>query len=332
MAHAIEAKVSGQINRALMMVDDGIDSVTHHVDNDISGSRFRFTGSAEMMPGFKAGIVWEMGYQSNSSSKVTQSVRSSAPTLDERHQHVYFEGAIGTVSLGQGDGAANGGTEVDLSGTGVILNAQTADNGGALTFRTGTGAAGPTIGQTTSQQDFESRYDRLLYTSPTFAGVKATVSTGQKSERNVKEGAVWYSGDLGGAGKLAAAVGFSQADTADISFDNETTGGSVSWLSPMGLNVTVAVSEKDLTTSRTGEFRYVKVGYKTGNHAVAADYGTADDEAALDDEATVMGVGYVYTPKGWAELYAALRIHSLDRPGTTFEDIQIITIGSRLKF
>jgi predicted porin len=336
-AHAIEGKFSGQVNRAVMMADDGLVSETHHVDNDTSSSRFRFTGSAEMLPGVKAGLVWEMGYQSNSSSKVTQAVRTSNPTLDERHQHVYFEGAFGNVSLGQGDGAANGGIEVDLSGTSVINYAGVTDIGGALAFRNGAGAlTGATIANTTSQQDFESRYDRLRYDTPSFGGFKLSGSTGQKSERNVKEAALWYSGNLGEAGKLAGAVGFSKEDTAHIGADNETTGGSISWLAPFGLNVTLAYSAQEIitgaTTTRDGKFTYVKVGYKAGQHAVAVDMAKADEQGALDDEAGMIGVGYVFSPKSWAELYAGYKIHSLDRLNTTTEDISILTVGSRLKF
>ncbi|MBE0547143.1 MAG: hypothetical protein IH627_05660 [Rubrivivax sp.] len=55
----------------------------------------------------------------------------------------------GKVSLGQGDGAADGGMEVDLSGTTVITYSGITDIGGGFAFRQGA-ALGPTIGSTTS--------------------------------------------------------------------------------------------------------------------------------------------------------------------------------------
>lgn len=331
--HAIEAKISGQVNRALMIADDGVDSESYYVDNGTSGTRFRFTGSADVMSGLKAGLVWEMQYQSNASDSVSQGSRNSTPSLNERHQHVYFQGAFGTFSLGQGDGAANGAMEVDLSGTTLVNYAGNGDLGGAIVYRDSTGAlTANSIGGSYSQQDFESRYDRMRYDSPKLGPVQASASRGSKGNSDVNELAVWVNTDLGGAGKLSAAVGYSSEDTTTIGFDNDTIGGSVSWLASFGLNVTAAYSKQDLSSTRDATFTYLKVGFKTGQHAVAFDVGQTDDLAALDDEAQVMGIGYVFSPKNWAEIYGGLKVHSLDRPGSNFDDITILTVGSRLKF
>lgn len=81
-AQAFEATVSGQVNRALMWADDGIVSETHHVDNDNSGTRFRFTGTAaDVMPGVKAGLLFEVEFQSNASNDVSQTNRTHQPRL-----------------------------------------------------------------------------------------------------------------------------------------------------------------------------------------------------------------------------------------------------------
>ena len=38
-----------------------------------------------------------------------------------------------------------------------------------------------------------------------------------------------------------------------------------------------------------------------------------DDFAAVGDEAKMYGIGYVWNPVRWLELYAAYKMHELDR-------------------
>jgi len=331
---SLEIKLSGQVNRAVMHVKDGIDSDLFNVDNDNSSTRFRFTGTQTISPGTKAGVVFEVEYQSNPSNLVTFADRTGpSPTLDERHLDVFYQSSWGKVSLGQGDGAANGGVEVDLSGTTVAHYAGTGEIGGAFAFRTAAGAAGPTIGQTTSQQDFESRYDRLRYDTPAFSGFSFAGSLGTKdTNRDVSEVALRYAGTTG-IGQIAAALGFSSEDAATPGGQKDkTTGGSVSWLHPAGYNVTFGTTSRDITAARTGKFNYLKLGYQWGDHAVSTDFAMAKDQNAAGDEAKEFGVAYVYKAAKWAELYALAKNHSLDRPGSTFEDIRIVMAGTRLKF
>ena len=68
--YAVSFKISGQINRAVEHVDNGVDSEWFHVDNDNSSTRFRFVGSEEIGHGMTVGIVWETQFESNSSSTI----------------------------------------------------------------------------------------------------------------------------------------------------------------------------------------------------------------------------------------------------------------------
>lgn len=331
---SLEVKLSGQVNRAVMHVKDGIDSDLFHVDNDNSSTRLRFTGTQSIDASTKAGIVFEVEYQSSPSNVVTFAGDAPSPTLDERHIDLFYEAAWGKLSLGQGDGAANGGVEVDLSGTTVAHYAGTGEIGGGFAFRTAAGGLGPTIGQTTTQQDFESRYDRLRYDSPSFGGFSLAGSLGTKDadRREVREVALRYAGKTA-VGEIAAALGFSNQEAATAGGQkDEVAGGSISWLHPAGYNVTFGTTSRELTATRDGKFNYVKLGYKWGDHAVSTDFGMADDQNAAGDEAKMVGVAYVYRAAKWAELYALAKNHSLDRPGSAFEDIRIVMAGTRLKF
>lgn len=332
-AQGLEVKLSGQVNRAILHADDGGESDTFFVDNDNSSTRLRISATAPVRPGLRAGAVFEVEYQSNASNEVNFLTQDVSPEFNERHLDVFFDGGWGKVSLGQGDGAANGAVEVDLSGTTVAHYADIGAIGGAFAFRGTDGVlTGATVAGTTSQQDFESRYDRVRYDTPSFGGFRIAGSMGSKDNgRDVTELALWYSGKLGAFGELAGALGYSSQDAAPGGIDDEVVGGSLSWLHSSGINLTVGHTERDLP-NRDGEFNYVKVGYKFGNHAVSLDYGMGDDQAAAGDEATATGVGYVYKVASWAELYAAYRTHSLDRPGASLNDIDFFMVGTRVKF
>src|SRR5688572_33088315 len=89
-AQGIEVKLSGQVNRGVMFVDDGLRSDSFHVDNDNSSTRLRFAGTSEVAPGLKAGLIFEVEYQSSPSNLVTFTDRDgAAPTLDERHMDLF---------------------------------------------------------------------------------------------------------------------------------------------------------------------------------------------------------------------------------------------------
>ena len=347
-------QVYGQVNRALMFADDGTQSKWFHVDNDASGTRFGITGTGQAMPALRFGFRLEVDLQSNESNRVNFS--SGGPVTSfaghdedvggfaERHMDAWVEGGWGRMNIGQGDGAANGATESDLSGTGIANGIGVADLGGAFAHRTAGGVLTTnTINGTINQQDFESRYDRLMYTTPTFGGFRGQLSWGQNGNADIKEASVWYGAKMGGLGELAAALGWSEQGAGNNpgGTRDETIGGSVSWLHGSGLNLTYSYSNRDqnrtaaqLAASGTLEstYNYFKVGFKRGQHAIAVDYAMGDDFSAEGDEAKMYGIGYVWSPARWLELYAAYKVHQLDVAAGSLEDIKIGTIGTRVRF
>ena len=329
-APGIEIRVSGQINRAILNANDGVNNEWFNVDNGNSTTRFRFTGDSEIMPGVKAGVLFEAEFPSNSSGAVSMAARSVAPVFTERHMDLYFSGRYGMLRMGQGDGAANGAAEVDLSGTTVVHYSSMTDVGSAFLFNAAPGTpTAITLGSVISNQDFESRYDRVLYRTPEFSGFTAEASWGNKAT-DVIEAAVRYGGKFS-FGQIAAALGYSREDGAPGGSDDKTTGGSVSWLHGSGFNLTYTHTMRDIPGT-TGKFDYVKVGYKFGQHAVSVDYGQGKDQALTGDKATGMGIGYVWSPVGWAEVFGLAKQHSLDRPGASLLDMTFFMVGSRVKF
>lgn len=333
----LDIDVYGQVNLAVMQADNGQDSGYFLVDNDYSSSRIGAIISSDVKDlGIKLGAHLEMEYQRNASNVVTPDDRNVNGEFNERHINVFASGDFGKVSVGLGAGAADGKTEVDLSGTKVVSFPDLTLVGGALRFVDETAGASTSLRSTLQSQDFESRYDRVRYDSPKLGPVSLSVSQGFKDDTNgsndVTEVAAGFSVPL--AGTLSAGVGYAIEKVGGVTGDSTTLGGSVSWLHDSGFNVSAAYSrgEDDNAANPESDFNIVKLGYKSGKHAVAIHRAEGKDFAVEGDDAEAYGVGYVYTPVKWMELYAGFNNYSLDRDGADFDDVNVALAGTRLKF
>lgn len=330
-ALAIDFKVSGQINRAIMNVDNGESSDTFFVDNTNSSSRFRFTGSSEIGNGLEAGFNYEMEFESEPSVLVNEANSGSTTNeLQERLTEVYLKGGFGQVNLGQGNGAANGLTHVTLAGTAAAsLLAHYSMIGGGVQFQENGVASGTSVRNAFAELDFESRYDRVAYTTPKFGTFNLVASAGRKSDM-IYEAAIKHGAQYG-FGQVAAGIGFSQEKISGAD-DNETFGGSAAVLLNSGFNAAISYSQLSDDSDKDAKNIAFQVGYKSGNHATAVDYGITEDLNMKDDDGDVISLNYVYTPVPWAELYVSGRQFSLDRAGTDYDDVVVLLAGSRIKF
>lgn len=327
-AQALDAEISGHLNRGVLMADNGTESDTFFVDGEPSNTRIRFVGNQEVSPGLTAGIYMEWEYVSNNTSGVNFGADDTGLDINERHFDASLAGDWGKVSLGQGNGAANGAMESDLSGTALAGYSSITDVGGSLSFESG----GLDIGDTMSSFDFLSRYDRIRYDAPAMGPIKLSIATGNVGTLDGTDVAARYSGDFNG-NKLAVAVGYS---TVGGDAGPETIGGSASLLLDSGLNFTLAVGnrENDLTGAGAldADNTYGKIGYKSGQNAFSVDFGMTTDLAGNGVDGEMVGVQFVHKPIGWMELYAAAKVHSVDGLATDPDDISIAMFGTRIKF
>lgn len=237
----------------------------------------------------------------------------------------------GMLRLGQGDGGAARAAELDLTGTAMALYPNPPTVGGAFVYRNSAGAlSGVPIRNTIGNQNFEMRYDRLRYSTPSFGGFWGDASCGNK-ERGIAEVAIRYGGTLADLGRLAGAIGYSNERGIPGAIDDETVGGSLSWLHTSGMNLTYGGARRVLP-GRDAKFWHLKPGYRWSQHAVAIDYANGADQAALGEEANMVGFAYVYSPVNWADLYGVWTRHTLERPAQTFQPIQFYMLGTRLRF
>ncbi|MFQ5763898.1 MAG: porin, partial [Rhodospirillales bacterium] len=273
--------------------------------------------------------------------------------IDPRYQDITFAGKWGKIYVGKGDSAANGTTEVDLSGTIIASNESIADMGfGGSHFlidnlaagvsedpNINGGTAGPRASKVFLSFDGLSRTQRIRYDTPTFAGFKVSAGINQGPIPDV---AIRFKGSFAGT-KVAAAAGFFNKASASSSA-NTSFFGSGSILHSSGLNVTVAGGQKGLKgTGNIGRddptMIYVKLGYKAklvdaGTTNLFVAYSQQDDATANDDDATYWGFGVVQILKDYAtELFASFAVAQFDDSTTNdYDDLTTGLIGARLKF
>lgn len=342
----VTVQLYGQMSRALMFADDGHQSKWFHVDAQPSSTRIGINASGQVAPGLRAGGRIETEMKSNPSDTVSFAAPSTGAVSGnvlwaERWLEAYVEGGFGRVTLGQGSGAADDVSTIDMSGTGMPNGTCPTDWGGGIATRTAAGGASPAgtvAGFLGNCNDFESRYDRVRYDSPVFGGFQGRVSQGQKTGTGeAVEAALWYTGKL--AGDFQAAIGYSNVNnsTAGGVPDRETIGFGVGWLHTSGLNLQMNWTEVDGISGVAGDNRkgtttWFKVGYKFGQHAVAVDYALYEDIAAAGDEGDSIGVGYVWSPVRWAEFFSGYHLFTFDRAGVSTEDVTVFTLGTRIRF
>ncbi len=351
-AQAFEAKLSGQVSRMVVAPDDAVGNEIQHQDIGWSGSRFRFTGSEKAGNGIEYGFRFEIQARNNRPNANGATLKNTGDNQDNRYQDLYFSGGFGKVSFGKGDGAANGSTEVDLSGTALSSSSNYQDNWGSYEV-----TPGKAWGSMFTMKDALSRQNRVRYDTPNFNGFSAAFSLNQG---NASEIAARYKGNFGGH-KFGAAI-FSATDidqaavagkaptnivdgngavigtvagsgsAAKGALDgNKIIGGSASLLLSSGFNFTVAYSEIDFEESGKGDqdATTFKVGYKTGIHAFTVDIG--DGENSNGEEGDTTGFTYAVFPHPGVEIFATYRELDSDNIANA-QSIDIIALGSRFKF
>jgi len=346
-AQAVDFGISGQVNRAILWGDNGDSNDTKFVDNDNSSTRFRFTGSNEFDEVWKVGIVWEVQMESNSSSDPDIDIGTNGDTGDvtfsERKMEFYVgNNSLGKLTLGQGDTASNGTSEVDLSGTDVVAYSSIADMAGGFSFRDDNGdviltAGGDAtfIGDAFSNFDGLSRRDRVRYDTPKFWGFWGSTSymNGQTYDFALRSAHKWDS-----FGKLAAAVGYTPAETNRDPYTQ--VNGSISFLHNSGINLTFSHGMRDFDGGgrNTASNYYGKLGYQIGKWAFSVDGGQSNRVAQNGDEATTFSGAAVWNIWESVQFYGAYRYHELDQDNTNAansgdpEDISAVMIGGRIKF
>jgi hypothetical protein len=329
----VKLAISGQVNRAINIANDGKSTKYYNVDNDSSNSRVRFVGTGEVTEDLTLGTKIEVAIAPNDSSQVSQDQEDSGDFFDERYVETWVDSKrFGKLWLGKGDSASNNTAEVDLSGTDVVQYAKIADIAGGLLFRTKHGHDLTDISISDAFNDFDglSRQNRVRYDTPRLYGF-ALAGSAISDQRY--DGSITWAGQ--GYGLEAAAA----AGMADRNVDNQDfrLDGSFSVLhTASGLNLTVSSGMDQADGGNPSNF-YVKGGwianfFDIGSTNFGIDYTLSDNNPAPSDHGFSVGGAVVQNLSNFGtQLYSQVRLYDLSSDPST-EDIVVGTVGTRVKF
>ena len=339
---AVNFDLSGHINITYMNADDGNSSENYIVDNDASQTRMRVKGSGDIGGGLTAGGMVEFGISALTGSSAVSIINrdGNATGINLRYTYIFFGGDFGTITVGNTDGAADGASEHDFSGTSLTAGFSAADIGGGIQFQSngagltsGTDAAGNpnplTVSRAYGINDFEGRHSVIRYNSPVFGGgMSAGLSYGHKDDVDVID--LGFNGDFKlGEGDLKAGIGYSDQK---ITGDDTQIAGSVAFKMPSGFNVAARYDQRDANNVDSSTYN-IKLGYIVGPHSMSIGYGEASDRQAEGVDGSVLSLGYHYDMFTNVELYAGYNNFSLDRTtGGDADDVRVLAAGTRIKF
>lgn len=332
----IKVAISGQINRAINVADDGDETKVYHVDNDNSSTRIRFVGTGQVSEDFTIGTNLEVELQSNDSSNISQTNESEGSvSFNDRVAEVYFKSeALGMVSIGQGWTASDSTSEVDLSGASVIAYSSVSDLAGGLFFFDNDADALTNIQvkNVFSNLDGLGRKDRLRYDTPEFYGFMASASAIEDQQYDV---ALRWGAEVAGF-RAGAAVAYSDPKNRDYRIN-----GSASAIHlDTGLNLTFAagVDKPDEGGRDDGTFWYLKGGWLAdhfdfGKTALVVDYTETADISADGDDGQSYGFFVVQNLADYGtEFFGGVRVYDLDSSGLDTDEIIVGNFGTRVKF
>jgi hypothetical protein len=331
----IRVGISGQVDRLLNVADDGEKTKAYFVDNNVSVSRLRVTGAAEVTEMFTIGTNIELAISPNNSAEVSQTDEEGTQRDEFRKTEAIFtHRRYGELFFGKGDPATKDIARIDLSGTDVLAYASTGDPAGGLFFRED--GDGDELTDTTVNDvftDFDpGRENRVRYDTPEVRGFTASGSYGSDQQWGA---ALRWAGTGHG---VDAAAGFGVSDPGADDADAVYAGSASVLHQATGLNLTYGTGYRDQDEG-TGQLQYVKAGWLTeffdfGETAFSVDYGLDKDTPDDGDEGRTVGLVALQNIEDYGtELFAGFRAYDHDAgDGPSTSTIYVGTAGTRIRF
>ena len=213
----VSLTVSGWVTQNVMYWDNGVEQNTYVFDSGTTiASHVKFTGSAQISPGWSAGYVLHIEAIGSDALGINEN-QASAPALfsgDRRGvqtlQSFWFlkSDQLGKVGVGlQSQASDNTAILVDGSGSLVPANFVAFDYGFFTAQITGGGAGPIWLGIFGCTDCNGAPLNSVRYDSPTFGGFSVSASWGEDDFWDV---AARYAGEFGGI-KLAVAAAYSES-------------------------------------------------------------------------------------------------------------------------
>ena len=339
----IKLAISGHVNRAVNVADDGDDTKAYFVDNDVSNSRVRFVGTGAVTENTTLGSRMELAFSPNNSFDVSQDDESTDDFTDVRKVEAFVRNdAYGQLLFGKGQAAADDTAEYDLSlVAGPIMYSGVADIAGGLQFTSDGDLTGTTVGDAFFNFD-GGRQDRIRYDSPVFGpGLQLSASAGDDQRYDA---ALTWGGDYGDwsgvdIGSFSTLGAVSIQDPSNDNVDWRLAGSFSGLHNPTGLSLTVSGGMEQLDDGDNPYNLYGKLAWDTsffpiGATGFGADFTYGENVSAEGDEGYSFGLATVQLLEDYGtEIYGQLRVFDLDvDAGNSVDEIFVGTVGTRVKF
>ena len=287
-AQAVDFSVSGHVNRAIISVDGGVnDGSLEHMDADSSGSRWRAQGSGELDNGLTAGVYLEYA--------LGGSVRQANVSLGS---------AGGTVTVGHGSAAADGGAHARLGGPSWL--------GGVTNF-----CSYASNGSVACMSNDAGRHPVLRYDTPAIGPANIAVSSGNNDYWDAQVSVAGSVGDAGYDVRVAHIGDHDNGGQAD------TTNASAAVAFGQGTALAVAWSQDK---HQDDEYQYIELDHSYGAGSVGVYYKRG--EAGDGTESSLWGIGVGHGLGSGTTAYAGYR--QMEQEGT--DDVTLFLVGMRVAF
>ncbi|CAB1058225.1 hypothetical protein D1BOALGB6SA_2981 [Olavius sp. associated proteobacterium Delta 1] len=332
----VKLAISGWVNRAVNIVDDGKDTDAYFVDNDNAESRVRLDGTGKLSDDLTLGSTIELTIAPNKSGEVNQNNQETGDVFEQRITEATLDSKrFGKLSLGKGHTASYGSASQDLSRTDVISYAEISDTAGGMLFRQ---KSDDTLTNVRIVDAFRawnglSRKNRLRYDTPSFYGFRLAGSVVSDERYD----AALYWGGQGYGFKAAGAAAFADPNQDNTGFQYD---GSFSLLhEDTGLNLTLSTGLLERDNQDDPHNVYAKAGWLTrffdvGKTAFGVDYTRSLNLPTENDDGYSVGAAAVQQFDEYGtEVFLLYRLHSLDRDvEPDVHDIGVGSFGARVKF
>lgn len=307
----VSLQIYGQVNTAVMFWDNGRESNAYVVDNDISSTRFGFKGKAKIDSDWSAGFKIEIETELATSSGVTENNDDPAANIGLRKAEWYLKSkTYGKLSVGQGDSATSGITEVDVSGTNVIAMFDDLKFGNDITVADQNGANATRLDSFTNDGNHEfNRINRVRYDTPEFAGFIVSAAWG---EDDVWDVALRYAGEIGQF-KVAAGIGYGQS-TDDLDGGSNDNDCSDAAAPSRGCTIDNASGSASIIHTPTGLF--VTGGYAYRDFDDVNDVGVGGSDYTDNHWFVRGGVSQKWISLGKTAFYAEYQDYERKGAGT----------------
>ncbi len=211
----VSLTVTGHINRALLLWDDGAEDEAYLVGNKNDQTNVSLEGDAKFAPGWRAGYAITIRIKDNLSDAVDQTTSSPGDGFQIWKSHAFIESENwGRFAIGRESRVSDTAPETDFSETGPGAYAGVQDIGGGFFLRRRDGALSDVTWGDLGNHFNGDTTDLVRWDSPELAGFIVSVSWGADDIWDV---GLRYSGE--GAGfKFEGVVAYTQVTDAPSDF------------------------------------------------------------------------------------------------------------------